>query len=308
MKREKFKSLLLACWILLKSTFRSFYSYLWCSPIEQLLWHRVDLLLHLHSSLPDPHPLSHLNLEHLKLGASKIQCQKLSLLCKSGWKRRKIFNLLLLLLLLFFFKDLPSSPNKRDINTSNLSHQEWSGHVSAAFLQLRRPNFQLRAPSSFQPGNELRYQLTGHHGGALHAETCRPERDTEHREQNKVRCTAGFSLEQEGMKERKIYISRSLICILWTFLSGVTSFSYLIQLLFFLYPLLLLHASSQFYDITYQNSPESIWKSDQQRTSLKKQLFSYISDMKDFSCICDVFSHMFWISGLIIWIWNSVML
>lgn len=103
--------------------------------------------------------------------------------------------------------------------------------MSAAFLQLRRPNFQLRAPSSFQPGNELRYQLTGHHGGALHAETCRPERDTEHREQNKVRCTAGFSLEQEGMKERKIYISLSLICILWTFLLGVRlvlllSFSY----------------------------------------------------------------------------------
>lgn len=103
--------------------------------------------------------------------------------------------------------------------------------MSAAFLQLRRPNFQLRAPSSFQPGNELRYQLTGHHGGALHAETCRPERDTEHREQNKVRCTAGFSLEQEGMKERKMYISLSLICILWTFLLGVRlvlllSFSY----------------------------------------------------------------------------------
>lgn len=113
MKREKFKSLLLACWILLKSTLRSFYSYLWCSPIEQLLWHRIYLLLHLHSSLPDPHPLSHLNLEHLKLGASKIQCQKLSLLCKSGWKRRKIFNLLLLLQnngsLLLFFKICPAA-------------------------------------------------------------------------------------------------------------------------------------------------------------------------------------------------------
>lgn len=131
----------------------------------------------------------------------------------------------------FFLKICPAALIKRDINTSNLSHQEWSGHVSAAFLQLRRPNFQLRAPSSFQPGNELRYQLTGHHGGALHAETCRPERDTEHREQNKVRCTAGFSLEQEGMKERKIYISLSLISFLWTFLLGVRlvlllSFSY----------------------------------------------------------------------------------
>lgn len=52
-------------------------------PNEQLLWNRVCLLLHLHSTPPNPYALSHFNLEHLKLWSSNIQCQKLSFLCTS---------------------------------------------------------------------------------------------------------------------------------------------------------------------------------------------------------------------------------
>lgn len=49
--------------------------------------------------------------------------------------------------------------------------------------------FPLKAPSSFQPGNELRCRLTGRHGDALRAETCPPKK--KERERDKVNETIG---------------------------------------------------------------------------------------------------------------------
>lgn len=66
------------------------------APIEELLGYLIDLLLHLHSSPLTPRVLSHFNSEHLKRGASQIQCQELSFLWMRDGNIKSLFRTMML--------------------------------------------------------------------------------------------------------------------------------------------------------------------------------------------------------------------